>query len=148
MLFRSVLTVFVLSRRKLIRLFIVPGMLLMPFVFAYTAVSGLNLLYLGIFLAGLVTVAQYSFWGNYLPTVYPVHLRGTGESFAHNIGGRMIGTSMAWVTTTLAAQAWVPLAPGPSKVAYVAAGVATTVYVIGLIASCFLPDPGIDMQGD
>jgi len=144
----AVLTVFVLSRRKLIRMFIVPGMLLMPFVFAYTAVSGLNLLYLGIFLAGLVTVAQYSFWGNYLPTVYPVHLRGTGESFAHNIGGRMIGTSMAWVTTTLAAQAWVPLAPGPSKVAYVAAGVATTVYVIGLIASCFLPDPGIDMQGD
>lgn len=142
----AVLTVFIVSRRKLIRLFIIPGMLLMPFVFAYTAVTGLNLLYIGIFLAGLVTVAQYSFWGNYLPTVYPVHLRGTGESFAHNIGGRMIGTSMAWVTTTLAAQAWVPLKEGPSKVAYVAAGVATIVYVIALAASWFLPDPGIDMQ--
>ena len=45
------------------------------------------------FLAGLLTVAQFSFWGNYLPTVYPVHLRGTGESVAHNIGGRMIGTA-------------------------------------------------------
>ena len=41
---------------------------------------------LGIFVAGLLTVAQFSFWGNYLPLVYPVHLRGTGESFAANIG--------------------------------------------------------------
>ena len=54
------------------------------------------------FLAGIVTVAQFSFWGNYLPRVYPLHLRGTGESFAANIGGRLIGTSFAWVTATLA----------------------------------------------
>ena len=47
---------------------------------------------MGAFLAGLFTVAQFSFWGNYLPRVYPVHLRGTGEGFAANIGGRMIGT--------------------------------------------------------
>jgi len=40
--------------------------------------------------------------GNYLPRVYPIHLRGTGESFAANIGGRMIGTSFALLTTTLA----------------------------------------------
>ena len=50
-------------------------------------------------MAGLFTVAQFSFWGNYLPRVYPVHLRGTGEGFAANIGGRMIGTSFAAVTT-------------------------------------------------
>ena len=49
-----------------------------------------------------MTVAQFSFWGNYLPRVYPLHLRGTGESFAANIGGRLIGTSFAWVTATLA----------------------------------------------
>ena len=42
-----------------------------------------------------MTVAQFSFWGNYLPRVYPTHLRGTGESFAANVGGRMIGTSAA-----------------------------------------------------
>ena len=53
------------------------------------------------FLAALVTVAQFSFWGNYLPRVYPTRLRGTGESFAANIGGRMIGTFAAYVTTTL-----------------------------------------------
>ena len=37
------------------------------------------------FLAGLFTVGQFSFLGNYLPRVYPVHLRGTGEGFAANI---------------------------------------------------------------
>ena len=48
-----------------------------------------------------MTVAQFSFWGNYLPRVYPTHLRGTGESFAANVGGRMIGTCAALVTTAL-----------------------------------------------
>ena len=37
-----------------------------------------------------------------LPRVYPVHLRGTGESVAVNIGGRMIGTSFAALTSFLA----------------------------------------------
>ena len=46
---------------------------------------------LGAMLCGFFTVAQFSFWGNYLPRVYPLHLRGTGESFAANIGGRLIG---------------------------------------------------------
>jgi hypothetical protein len=54
------------------------------------------------FFAGFCTVAQLSFWGNYLPRVYPVHLRGTGEGFAANVGGRMLGTSAAYVTTHLA----------------------------------------------
>lgn len=142
----AVLTIFILSRRSLIRLFLLPGLIIMPAVFAYTAVNSLTLLYVGIFLAGMVTVGQYSFWGNYLPTVYPVHLRGTGESFAHNIGGRMIGTSMAWLTTTLAKQPWVPIEAGPAKIAYVAAGIATIVYLVAIVASFVLPDPGIDMQ--
>ena len=45
--------------------------------------------------SGFMTIAQFSFWGNYLPRVYPTYLRGTGESFAANVGGRMIGTSAA-----------------------------------------------------
>ena len=48
-----------------------------------------------------MTIAQFSFWGNYLPRVYPTYLRGTGESFAANVGGRMIGTSAALLTTQL-----------------------------------------------
>ena len=55
---------------------------------------------IGIFVAGFFTVAQFSFWGNYIPLVFPLHLRGTGESFAANIGGRVIGTAAAWFTLT------------------------------------------------
>jgi hypothetical protein len=122
--------------------FQVPGLIIMPVVFAILAVSSLNWLYLGIFLAGLVTVAQFSFWGNYLPRVYPVHLRGTGESFAANIGGRMIGTSFAAVTQMLSVQPWVfPDYPGPTRIAYTAAGVAFFVYAVGFLASFWLPEP-------
>lgn len=135
------LAVRIVSRRKLLRLFQVPGLFVMPVVFAFCAVQSLNLLYVGIFLAGLLTVAQFSFWGNYLPLVYPVHLRGTGESFAANIGGRMIGTSFAWVTTTLAAKDFIPGGAPPTKMAYTAAGVALFVYAAGSIACFFLPEP-------
>jgi len=137
----AVLAVVIVSRRKLIRIFQLPGLILMPWVFAYAAVNDLGLLNVGIFLAGLLTVAQFSFWGNYLPRVYPVHLRGTGESFAANIGGRLIGTSFAWVTSTVAAQAWVPGGSAPAKFAYTAAAVAFLVYLAGFLLSFHLPEP-------
>jgi MFS family permease len=108
-------------------------------VFAVIATTSLDWLYVGIFLAGFVTVAQFSFWGNYLPRMYPVHLRGTGESFAANIGGRLIGTSFAYVTATLAITS--DRAYAPTKMALVAAGVAFSVYLVGLIASFWLPEP-------
>jgi MFS family permease len=136
----AVLAVVVVSRRKLIRIFQVPGLILMPFVFAYAGTSDLRLLYGGIFLAGMCTVGQFSFWGNYLPRVYPVHLRGTGESFAANIGGRLVGTSFAWLTATLAVTP--DRAYAPTKVALVAAGVGFSVYLVGFIASFWLPEPG------
>src|SRR5260221_1107921 len=93
------LAVIVVSRQRLGRLFQVPGLLLVPLVFLFPATSDLGLLKWGIFFAGFLTVAQFSFWGNYLPRVYPVHLRGTGEAFAANIGGRTIGTAGAPLTT-------------------------------------------------
>jgi len=117
----------------------VPGLVLVPLVFVWAAVNDLEALKWGIFLVGLVTVAQFSFWGNYLPRVYPTHLRGTGESFAANVGGRMLGTSAAFVTTTLATSM-----PGGSpsvKLAYAAAAVGLAVYVIGTVACFFLPEP-------
>ena len=64
---------------------------------------------------------------------------GTGESFAANIGGRMIGTSFAWVTATLAVTA--DRAHAPTKLAMVAAVVGTAVYVVGFVASFWLPEP-------
>jgi len=111
----------------------------MPIVFGVAATTSLNWLFVGSFLAGIVTVSQFSFWGNYLPRVYPLHLRGTGESFAANIGGRLIGTCFAWVTLTLAATT--DPAYAATKVALVAAGVGFAVYVVGFIASFWLPEP-------
>jgi MFS family permease len=137
----AVCAVVILSRRKLMRVFVVPGLFIMPSVFAYAAVTDLTLLYIGMFLAGMVTVGQFSFWGNYLPLVYPVHLRGTGESFAANIGGRLIGTSFAAVTSTLAVQDFMPGANPAAKLAYTAAIIGTSVYAVNLVMSFFLPEP-------
>jgi MFS family permease len=135
----AALAVVVVSRRALVRLFQVPGLLLVPLVFAFAAQRDLGLLKWGVFLAGLVTVAQFSFWGNYLPRVYPLHLRGTGESFAANIGGRMLGTSAALLTTQLAQQ--MPGATPAARLAQAAAGVALFVYAAGLALSFALPEP-------
>jgi MFS family permease len=135
----AVLATIVVSRQTLIRMFQIPGLIILPLTFAWAATTSLNHLYVFIFLAGFCTVSQFSFWGNYLPRVYPVHLRGTGESFAANIGGRLIGTSFAWVTATLAVTP--DRAYAPTKVALVAAGVGFGVYLVGLIASFFLPEP-------
>ncbi len=155
----AVLAVRIASRRNLLRVFQVPGLLLMPAIFAlFLAVENrtffvINLdwillgklpvttMSLGVLIAGLFTVAQFSFWGNYLPQVYPVHLRGTGESFAANIGGRMLGTSFAWVTATIAGLDITPGGSAPMKFAYTAAGVALFVYVCGVTLSFFLPEP-------
>ena len=129
----------IVSRRTLIRLFQGPGLIVVPLVFAFAANTSLDLTKWGMFLAGFFTVAQFSFWGNYLPRVYPTHLRGTGEGFAANIGGRMLGTGFAFVTTQL-----VNVMPGSSpqmKLSYAAAGVAMFVYGAGLICSYFLPEP-------
>jgi MFS family permease len=142
----ALLVVRIASRQRLIRLFQIPGLVVLPIVFAIFATRSLTLLYPGIFIAGLLTVAQFSFWGNYLPRVYPLHLRGTGESFAANIGGRLIGTSFAWVTATLAVTS--DRAFAPTKVALVAAAVAFGVYLVGLIASFWLPEPSKDQLPD
>jgi hypothetical protein len=135
----ALLAVRIVGRRRLLRVFQVPGLALLPLVFAFAAGSSVGAVKWGIFLCGLLTVAQFSFWGNYLPRVYPTHLRGTGEGFAANVGGRMIGTSAALVTTTLA-----NLLPGGSpaqKLAWAAAIVGLGVYVVGFAASFFLPEP-------
>ena len=127
----AVLAVRIVSRRKLLRIFQVPGLIVVPFVFFF-ATRNLDLVRVGIFLAGLLTVAQFSFWGNYLPGVYPTYLRGTGESFAANIGGRMIGTSAALLTAQLT---------NALPLAYAAASVALLVYAAGFICSFWLPEP-------
>ena len=153
------------SRRKLLRVFLIPGLILTPLIFIAFArghettfysldiskIPGfhglhISLLGIGIFLAGFFTVAQFSFWGNYLPHAFPVHLRGTGESFAANIGGRMIGTMFFGVTQYLVR---FPFAPGETpeaKIAYMAAAVAGTLFFLNLVLSFFLPEPKLEQE--
>lgn len=140
----AILVVVLLSRRNLLRGFQVSGLVIFPLVFFYAATNDLAMLQIGMFLAGVVTVAQFSFWGNYLPRVYPTRLRGTGESFAANIGGRMLGTFAAFVTTQFAT-----VAPGGTpfvKLAFACGVVGTAVYAIGLLGSFWLPEPGEDLE--
>jgi MFS family permease len=133
------LAIRIVSRRRLIHIFQVPGLFIVPFVFAIAGTTSLELARWGMFVAGLFTVAQFSFWGNYLPRVFPTHLRGTGEGFAANIGGRMLGTGFAFVTTQLANVT--PGATPPTRLAYAAAIVGFGVYLGGFIASWWLPEP-------
>jgi MFS family permease len=142
----------IVSRRLLLWLFQVPGLILIPLVYFFPAAGllfpghpELNAEWLkaGVFVAGFLTIAQFSFWGNYLPRVYPTHLRGTGESFAANVGGRMLGTSGQFLAAILAP---VMLAHWPSlgnfgKIAYAAGTVVVIVYALGIILTYFLPQP-------
>lgn len=139
----AILAVQIVGRRRLIRIFQIPGLFILPWVFFVASGTDVQTLKWGIALVGLVTVAQFSFWGNYLPRVYPTHLRGTGESFAANIGGRMLGTSAALLTVQLAKTA--PGAGPAAKLAYASAVVGTGAYLIGFIASFFLPEPPKDL---
>jgi nitrate/nitrite transporter NarK len=135
----AALALVIVGRRRLLWVFQVPGLIVVPLVFLIPARENLEMFKWGIFLAGLFTVAQFSFWGNYLPRVYPTHLRGTGEAFAANIGGRMLGTSFAFVTTSLLAPIMVG-AP-PLQLAKAATIVAAFVYAAGFALSFFLPEP-------
>jgi MFS family permease len=135
----AILVTMIVSRRWLIRVFLFPGVLILPLVFGIAATTNQQWLQVGMFFVGLFTVAQFSFWGNYLPRVYPIHLRGTGESFAANIGGRMIGTSFAMVTSLLST-----VMPGDNdavEMAAAAAVVGTFAYVANIALSFYLPEP-------
>ncbi|MBI1839772.1 MAG: MFS transporter [Verrucomicrobia bacterium] len=138
----AVLAVQIVSRRVLLRVFQIPSLLFIPLLFWLLSqnlgtTGSLELFKYGIFFAGLLTVGQFSFWGNYLPLVYPTHLRGTGESFAANIGGRILGTSAAWITITLSES--VP--PNPGKFAAMGACVAGAFLVMGVLVTPWLPEP-------
>jgi len=136
------LAVRVLSRRSLLWIFQVPGLVILPVVFLIAPHEPLAWAKWGIFAVGVCTVAQFSFWGNYIPKVFPTYLRGTGESFAANVGGRMIGTAAALATTTLAGS--MPGGSPSTQMAYAAALVGLLVYAVGFAASFFLPEPGRD----
>lgn len=135
------LALIIISRRALLWVFQIPGLAAIPLVFIYWATTDIEMFKWGIAAAGFFTVAQFSFWGNYLPVMYPAYLRGTGEGFAANVGGRMIGTSAAALTPFIAKLGFIPDGPPPVKLAYAAATTAALVYGLGFLVSFFLPEP-------
>jgi len=137
----------IVGRRTLLRLFQWPALLIVPALFWWistqlTHADSLPWIKAGIFVAGLFTVAQFSFWGNYIPLVFPTHLRGTGESFAANIGGRVLGTAAAWLTLTFSAAA----PPDPVRIAVAGAIVAGAYALLGTILTHWLPEPDASIE--
>jgi hypothetical protein len=131
------------TARGLLKVFQVPALIILPVTYFMLFEKGGEAFLWGYFLCGLVTVAQFSYFGEYLPKIFPLHLRGTGGSFATNVGGRMIGTCMATVNTSWLA----PLLAGgiqnvrPLHVAMAAGYIATSMAVIALIVGFLLPEP-------
>ncbi len=148
---RILLAVFLvvgISRVLMLKLFQVPALVMIPLTYFMLFKSGGDAFLYAYGICGLLTVAQFSYFGEYLPKVFPLHLRGTGGSFATNVGGRMIGTSMAVVTTNLVAPM---LAGGAEKVnpmimAQSAGCVATTIAVLAFFIGFFLPEPKGEVQ--
>jgi hypothetical protein len=135
------------SRRTLLRIFQWPALVVVPALFWWISTqlgdaASLPWIKAGIFVAGLLTVAQFSFWGNYIPLVFPTHLRGTGESFAANIGGRVLGTAAAWLTLTLSAAT----PPDPVRIALMGAAVAGSYALLGAILTHWLPEPDATLE--
>jgi MFS family permease len=134
----AALVLVIVSRQRLLRVFQIPALIVVPLLFWFAPSRDIPTLKMGMFFAGFFVVAQFSFWGNYLPRMYPTYLRGTGESFAANVGGRMVGTSFAFVSTTIASQ----LVGAPYiQTAQAAAIVGLLCCVIGLALSFRLPEP-------
>ncbi len=136
----AVLLLTAIARGTMLRLFLVPGAIIFAITYTQFYHMGGTAFAAGVFLCGLFVVAQFSYFGEYLPKIFPVHLRGTGGSFATNVGGRMIGTSAAFLSTNIIAPM---LNPHPTFDHYaMAAGiVGVSVFVIAFALSFLLPEP-------
>jgi MFS family permease len=135
----ALLVVRIVTQRRLLLIFLAPGLIVFSWVYFFAVTHSLVLLMYGIFVAGLLLNGPFSLWGNYLPRVYPTYLRGSGESFAINIGARVIGASSVLLTTQIA-----NIMPGPgaaARLAYSAGSVAVLAYTLSLIGSFWLREP-------
>ena len=142
----AIALLYIANKRLLLWLFQVPGLVIIPVVWFWVfSNQSAEVFAWGAFLAGACIVAQFSYFGEYLPKVFPIHLRGTGGAFATNVGGRMIGTSAAFLTTGVIAPLvteWTGGGPvTPAKVAMAAGVTGVLVFTIGFLASFFLSQP-------
>lgn len=136
----AILLLFVASR-VLIRIYLLPGVVLLPLTYLLLYHEQYEVFASAIFCCGLVTIAQFSYVSEFLPRVFPLHLRGTGSAFATNVGGRMLGTMAATLNTELLAPLFANVKGNPDKVAHAAAVIGGSVYAIALGLSFLLPRP-------
>jgi MFS family permease len=136
----AILLVYVASR-VLIRIFLLPGVVLFPVAYLVLYQGDYTIFAIAIFFCGLLTVAQFSYVSEYLPKVFPVHLRGTGSAFATNVGGRMLGTMAAILNTEILAPMFTNVEGNPQKVAHAAAVIGGAVYAVAIVLSFLLPEP-------
>lgn len=129
----------IVTQRVRAWVFFLPSLAVFSWLYFFAATHSLGFVHLGIFVASLLFNGLHSLWGSYLPRVYPTHLRGTGDSFAMNIGGRTVGASSALLTTQLANV--MPGAAASTQLAYAAAAVSLLACIVGLIASIWLCEP-------
>ncbi len=139
----AVLAGLLIRPRYLLYTFLLPCLVVFPFVFFYAGQHDLATLRWGYFAASALMTAQLSYWGNYLPRLYPLHLRGTGESFASNVGGRILGNGAAVLTAHLATT--VPGSGASARLSLAAGIVSISAYLIALAASFSLPTPRRDL---
>ncbi len=142
----ALLIIRIASERRRMRIFLVPAFVVFAWLYFFAATRTLAQLGCGVFLATVLFNGLHSFWGNYMPRVYPTHLRGTGGSFAMNLGGRTLGASAALATTQLAN---VMPGSGPSlQLSYSAGTVALVACALALAGSAWLGEPASEQLPD
>lgn len=127
------------SQRRLLRVFLIPALVVFAWVFFFAARDGLLAFATGVFFAQALFNGVHSFWGNYLPRVFPTRLRGTGESLAMNLGGRVMAVTAAMMTTQLSNV--VPGSDAAMRFANAAGTTAVVVLVGGAVVSRWLAEP-------
>ncbi len=140
------LVIWFVARRPMLRVFVWLSFLVFPLMFIGPALHDANLFKYAVLLVTLLVSLQYSFWGNYLPRVFPLHLRGTGEGFAISVGGRVIAPLAALATTQLSNV--MPGATPTMKLAGSIAVVSAVASLCAVIVSHWLPEPADKLLED
>ena len=140
------LVVWFVARRPMLRWMLWAGLAAYPLVFLGPALQDADMFKYAALAITLIVGTQYSFWGNYLPRVYPLHLRGTGESFAISIGARVVAPFTALITPLLSNV--MPGATPTLKLAHSMALVAVIATVCALILCRWLPEPAAELPED
>lgn len=133
-------------RGPIFRWVMAAALLSAPLMLLGPAVNDADLFRFGAALLAALMAMQHSFWGNYLPRLFPMHLRGTGESFALGVGGRVVAPFAAIATTQLA-----NFAPGTTPSARLAvsmAAVTGAAVLCGFLLSWRLPEPAAVLPED